>query len=185
MTTGAVVRMPPMPLEKLGTKGQFLPWLKPQGMRTPRFGGMLLGPYESWAYQGNGGRQQDHWQNYERVTRCSVGMESDNSFINGPWTITIIAGESNRTSDFDGIIDLNGLGELVGVEILDFRRQTGAIAPRPMDASFPRYGYDAEIDAFYLHVAPGNAPKQEKAKGTVALDADNHILGLTVSPAYR
>jgi uncharacterized protein YuzE len=99
---------------------------------------------------------------------------------NGRWTIKLAVGETSSTSNFDGVIDLNGMGELIGVEILDFRRQTGAATPRPAAATPLNYGYDAEIDALYVHVARDTAPKQEKAKGTVALDVDDQIIGLTI-----
>jgi uncharacterized protein YuzE len=157
--------------EKLETKGQFPPWLKLRETRTPRFGGRLLGPWENWEYRCDSPVNdvttvvsKTTREEHGRATRCSIEMQSDDSSINGPWAIKIIDGETSRTADFDGIIDLNGLGELVGVEILDFRRQTGAIAPRPVDSTLARYGYDAEIDAFYLHVEPGNAPIQKRPR---------------------
>lgn len=107
-------------------------------------------------------------------------MHSENLSSKSSWTIDLVAGEPSRRVDFDGVIDLSGLGELVGVEILDFKRQTGAMTPGCIGDAPPRCGYDAEIDAFYVRIAEGNSPIQKKARGTVALDADNHILGLTI-----
>jgi len=108
-------------------------------------------------------------------------MHSSNPFETGPWTIDLAPGEISREIQCDGIIDLNGLGELVGVEILDFRRQTGAMTPQSGGNALPKCGYDAEIDAFYVRITKGSSPIQKKAKGTVALDAENHMLGVTVA----
>jgi hypothetical protein len=87
--------------------------------------------------------------------------------------------EATRTVPFEGVWDLNGLGEIVGVEVLDFRRQIG-VKPPPPDpvAKLPRWSYDEEIDAFYVRLRNDNAPRQETRKGLALLDREGAVVAL-------
>lgn len=85
----------------------------------------------------------------------------------------------SRTVPFEGVWDLNGRGEIVGVEVLDCRRQLGA-PPPPLDpeAKLPRWSYDEEIDAFYARLRDDNAPRQETRKGLALFDCDGAVVAL-------
>lgn len=91
-------------------------------------------------------------------------------------------GTQVREAPFDCVVDLAGDGRVIGVEILDFARQSGGgtvVSTRVTDAF--RWAYDPEVDAFYLHVQEGPAPEQKKSTGRAWLDAGDRLLSLEVA----
>lgn len=87
--------------------------------------------------------------------------------------------------DFDCVIDQTDLGEIVGIEILDLVRQlAGGRAPSAPLAGFPRWSYDEEIDAFYVHLADGRAQVQKSGSCTAYVDQEGQLnaLELRVTP---
>ncbi|MGH9491127.1 MAG: hypothetical protein ACRD17_11510 [Terriglobales bacterium] len=77
------------------------------------------------------------------------------------------------------VLDLNGLGEPVGIEVLDWRRQLGgAILDAPKASATARWAYDDEIDAISIHLAPGTAPVQRSAWAAVGLDSRRRVVSL-------
>jgi len=105
-------------------------------------------------------------------------MHSISSDSNDSLVITLAEGDISHRTAFHAVIDCDGQGEVIGVEILDFRQQTGASIPQSAHGSLPDWNYDDESDAFYVRISDGNAPRQEKVKGTAALNADNLLLEL-------
>jgi hypothetical protein len=73
--------------------------------------------------------------------------------------------------DFECVVDMTGLEIVVGVEILDLRRQLqGATVVPRRDTDGFRWSYDPEMDAFYLRVKDDSARIQKKARGVGVLD---------------
>lgn len=90
------------------------------------------------------------------------------------------AAAASRIAAFEGVADLTDFDVVVGVEILDFRRQLDATAPASVAVGLPRWSYDGEMDAFYLHVADGTASAQRSVVGSAELDEAGHVLTLTI-----
>jgi len=82
---------------------------------------------------------------------------------------------------FNGVVDVTDLGDLVGLEILDFRSQLGSAEPSPSAGDgLPRWTYDEEMDAFYVRVADGTADTQRTVVGTAALDGDGRVTQIRI-----
>jgi hypothetical protein len=90
-------------------------------------------------------------------------------------------GIPERSMAVDCIVDMTYLGAIIGVEILDLRRQLngGKVKPSTVKGN-PRWSYDEEIDAFYLHVTTGPGQVQRKAKATVLLDSAGRVVRILV-----
>jgi hypothetical protein len=98
-------------------------------------------------------------------------------------TLLMVLGMTHgpRRVDFDGVLDQGDLGDIVGLEILDFRAQLGdAAVPDPSPSTFPRWSYDDEIDAFYVRIADAAAPMQRPIVGTATFDGDNRLASIEV-----
>ncbi len=76
---------------------------------------------------------------------------------------------------------MSRLGSLIGVEILDFRRQLGGatLAPRRVTDDF-RWSYDPESDALYLHLKTGPAQIQQTSTEIADIDALSLVAALEV-----
>jgi hypothetical protein len=83
--------------------------------------------------------------------------------------------------DVDCVLDMTGMESVVGVEVLDLRRQlNGAtVMPAPATAAF-HWSYDPEIDAFYLRVQQDSARIQRKAKGVAIVDEHDRLVAIEV-----
>ena len=102
----------------------------------------------------------------------------------GDGVMTLNLTPTSRASrlDFDCVIDQTDLGEIVGVEILDLVRQLGGgRAPCALLAGFPRWSYDEEIDAFYIHLAAGRAQVQKSGSCTAYVDQEGQLSALEVT----
>lgn len=92
-----------------------------------------------------------------------------------------VAGGGAPRAGFDGIVDQNAFGDVVGVEILDLRSHLGSgRVPRGTAAGFPRWSYDEEIDAFYVRLTEETAPVQTRVAGTTVIDGAGVLLSLEV-----
>jgi uncharacterized protein YuzE len=81
------------------------------------------------------------------------------------------------------VVDLTYLGDVVGVEILDFGRQlSGGVAPISPKGGGVRWSYDPEMDAFYIHVAEGSGQVQRKATAVAFLDSDGQLTAIELQP---
>jgi hypothetical protein len=75
------------------------------------------------------------------------------------------------------VIDQTDFGDVIGVEILDLRRQlSGGVVDGPRSSGRVRWSYDREIDAFYVHVLEGNSLVQTPATSKVSLDAAQRVV---------
>jgi hypothetical protein len=87
--------------------------------------------------------------------------------------------EALRSITLSCVVDLTYLGEVVGLEVLDFGRQlSGARAPVSPRRGGIRWSYDAEVDAFYLHVADGPGQVQRKERAVAYLGSDDQLSAL-------
>jgi len=82
------------------------------------------------------------------------------------------------------VVDLAATGDLVGVEILDFRRQLSGAAPPPhREVLGMRWSYDSEVDAFYVRVGSDNGVEQVVTEGRAIVDAHTTVVALEVPVA--
>ena len=78
------------------------------------------------------------------------------------------------------VVDLDDFGELVGVEVLPFRGQSGASVPLCTENGAPRWSYDPEVDGFYLRLGGERAGRQESVAGVVSVSAQGEMVALSV-----
>jgi uncharacterized protein YuzE len=87
----------------------------------------------------------------------------------GVLAVRLMDGIRTESASFEGVLDLDDFGKIVGVEILDFQAQVGgSVGNSPVDGV--RWSYDREIDAFYLHITDGQGSVQRSVLGMVSLD---------------
>ena len=81
--------------------------------------------------------------------------------------------------DIDCVVDLTEFGDVVGVEILDLRRQLsdGVVEASPVDGQI-NWSYDDEFDAFYVHVIDGRGQVQRSVTGKARLDSEKRLVQL-------
>jgi uncharacterized protein YuzE len=86
-----------------------------------------------------------------------------------------------RFTNIKCVVDQDRLGDVIGVEILDIRRQTGGavIESRTVTQDF-RWSYDSEIDALYVHITRGSAPVQRDAIGRACIAGDGTLAAIEV-----
>lgn len=86
-----------------------------------------------------------------------------------------------RSLDIDCVVDLTDFDEVVGVEILDLRKQLagGTVGPS-IEGGGIRWSYDAEMDALYLHVTDGRGQAQWRLTARGQLDAGGRLVQLDV-----
>lgn len=88
---------------------------------------------------------------------------------------------ATRSVQFEGVVDRTDLGEVVGLEILDFRRQFSDVSPPSYSGTdLPRWSYDDEVDAFYLRLTDATATLQRPIVGTAALDGAGCVVALEI-----
>jgi hypothetical protein len=107
-------------------------------------------------------------------TRYGIGTKSLSVWLTG-----------DRTSpgpDFDCMLDLAETGEIVGVEIFDFRRQLEGATVAPVRSNDEvHWSYDQERDLFYLSIKPQHASNRMKTAGKSRLDSGHRLIGLHVA----
>jgi uncharacterized protein YuzE len=83
------------------------------------------------------------------------------------------------------VLDFGQWGEIIGVEILNLVFQAGKGCLGIISRSVPtkseglRYAYDEASDSFYLRFRTGSSFKQKSVQGSVFLDPDGTITGLS------
>lgn len=78
------------------------------------------------------------------------------------------------------VVDQTDFGDVIGVEILDLRRQSGGLVEAPRASGSVRWSYDAEIDAFYVHVMEGRSQVQTSVTGKISLNSAQRVVMLEV-----
>jgi hypothetical protein len=79
------------------------------------------------------------------------------------------------------VIDQTDFGDVIGVEILGFRRQlSGGVVEFPRASSGVRWSYDDEADAFYVQLMQGRSHFQTSVAGKAGLDAAQRVVLLEV-----
>lgn len=109
----------------------------------------------------------------------SFGLSQE--VADGVLQVRFAKGNVERRLPLDCVVDLTGDGFVVGVEVLDFRRQAGgAEAPTVPASDAGHVSYDAEMDALYVRIGGEHGPRQRKATGVALIDARGQVLGLEV-----
>lgn len=104
----------------------------------------------------------------------AVSVENDHL------NITLGSGSGVRSAPFDSVLDLDDFGEPIGLEILGFRSQLGALPPPGPTDGLPRWSYDKDEDAFYVRVSDGTAPRQKTSRGSASFDRRGAVVSLRV-----
>lgn len=95
--------------------------------------------------------------------------------------IDLVPAAAARRIGFEGVVDRTEFGDVVGIEILDFRQQlNGGTAPPSLGVDLPRWSYDDEIDAFYMRLTDATAAIQRSTIGKVTLDDANQMISLEI-----
>jgi hypothetical protein len=100
---------------------------------------------------------------------------------NGVMSIHFMASSPVRSLTVSCVIDYSDFGDLVGIELLDWRRQlSGGQLDVPSSSGQLRWSYDDEIDALYLHTSDARGENQQRTTATVQLDALRRVVALTL-----
>jgi hypothetical protein len=87
------------------------------------------------------------------------------------------------------VMDYTDFGDLVGIEVLDWRKQlSGGRIDGPSTSEYPRWSYDDEIDALYIRTSDARGQNQQRATASVDLDASQRVVALQIalpSPTTR
>lgn len=111
-----------------------------------------------------------------------TGFSSSATVTNGLLRIRLRDSPVVRTVEIDCVLDYTDFGEIIGIEVLDLKRQLDGGSVEPINDAHPlRTSYDGEIDALYLHVSQGRGQRQQRALARCDLDAENRVIGLEVS----
>jgi hypothetical protein len=110
-----------------------------------------------------------------------TGVEPTYEVMNSKLCVQLAAGDLASRLSFEGVLDLTGMGDVVGLEILDFRRQLDATVEPAHSSDAIRWSYHAEEDAFYLHLAGQHALVQKKVSGVALIDSRKNLIGIEVA----
>lgn len=86
----------------------------------------------------------------------------------------------SRSADVTCTLDLTDFGDVVGIEVLDWQRQSGGVVDGPSACGNVRWSYDYEIDALYIHVMSGRSQIQRAVTARAGLDTDGHVVRLDI-----
>lgn len=95
--------------------------------------------------------------------------------------------EPDRDVSVEGVLDFDGMGNVIGVEIIDFRFLVGeqVLAGFAMGSTNfsdgTKFRYDEEADAFYLSLMEGKSLDQRVEECRVLLDRCGRFTGLEVA----
>lgn len=98
-------------------------------------------------------------------------------------TLTLY-GEHPRQIEVEFILDFNQFREVIGVEILNLKKEAGSNCLKRIEKSINtigtglRYSYDEETDSFYLQLSRESSIYQEAVLGTLILDDEGQIVSL-------
>lgn len=110
----------------------------------------------------------------------SVGLSQ--KIADGVLQVGFAEGKVKQQFTLHCVIDLTGEGIVVGVEVLDFRRQTGgAEVPVGPAGDSGHVAYDAEMDALYVRIGGERGPHQRRATGVALIGPRGQVLGIEVA----
>lgn len=109
------------------------------------------------------------------------GFVPDVRLVDSIVRVRLSDGVPVRVAPFSCVVDLDQRGNPIGVEVLDFRRQTQSsmLKSRTVTKDF-HWGYDLQIDALYIQIRSGTAPIQQTSSGLAFLDAKNDLVSIEV-----
>lgn len=97
-------------------------------------------------------------------------------------TVTLSDQAPVREESFEGMADRSLMGDLVGIEILDFMQQIPDAHIDPsIDSGRFRWSYDEESDAAYLRWGKSRGQVQISVQGTATLGADRTVTRIDVT----
>jgi uncharacterized protein YuzE len=83
----------------------------------------------------------------------------------------------SRSVEVACVVDQTDFGDVIGVEILDFRRQlTGGMIEGLRSAGQIKWSYDPEMDALYVHLTDGRSQVQVSVIGRISLDSSQRVV---------
>jgi uncharacterized protein YuzE len=101
-------------------------------------------------------------------------------------TLEATEAEPTTTAPTDCVLDVNGLGDVIGVEIVNLAHNTGQRAPGSRGlatlCSGERIGwsYDQEADAFYVTITEDRSIDQRSARCSVGGTRNGRLTSVTV-----
>jgi uncharacterized protein YuzE len=99
----------------------------------------------------------------------------------GNLSISFLDSTPSRSVEVSCVVDLTDFGDVIGVEVLDWRHQlSGGLLDAPRASGQVRWSYDEEIDALYVHVMDGRSQTQLPATAKVSLDSRQRVVCLEV-----
>jgi hypothetical protein len=109
-----------------------------------------------------------------------TGFAPSVRFAGDVMVVHLSEGPAVRDATIECVVDETDLREVLGVEILDLRRQTGGSLPLSPEGDV-HWSYDAEVDAAYVRVRGRDGSQvQRTATATARLDAGDTIVALDV-----
>ncbi|REJ88035.1 MAG: hypothetical protein DWQ35_20410 [Planctomycetota bacterium] len=109
-------------------------------------------------------------------------------------TIAVVFQQDCRKSrklQVECVLDFNGMGDVIGIEILNLKLQAGRDCLRSMDAAVNsladdlEFSYDDSTDSFYLRLSPDRSLDQAAVLGTLELNVAGEIVALSASVLYK
>jgi uncharacterized protein YuzE len=97
-----------------------------------------------------------------------------------------VEGEATSTVPTECVLDVTGLGDVVGVEIVNLTHSTGRRAPGARGVATLGSGervswsYDLEADAFYVSIKDDRSLDQRCARCSVGGTKDGRLVQVTV-----
>jgi len=86
--------------------------------------------------------------------------------------------------DIEFVVDFNQYGEIVGVEILNIKLESGEKCLDIIESAITtldnalRYSYDEESDSFYLEISEERSIHQKSINGLLVINQIGQIVGL-------
>jgi uncharacterized protein YuzE len=107
----------------------------------------------------------------------------------GIMTVRFRESDATKVINITCVVDYTDFGDVVGIEILDWRHQlAGGQIDAPPASGQLRWSYDAEIDALYIHTTDARGQNQRRMTATAKLDAKQRVVIVKVplpSPVAR
>lgn len=122
-------------------------------------------------------------ENTERGEKLALDAYKTYYGIGGKSLSVWLTGDrTSKGPDFDCMLDLAETGEIVGVEIFDFRRQLEGATVAPVRGNDEvHWSYDQARDLFYLRIRPQHASSRMETSGKSRLDSGHRLIGLHVA----
>jgi len=88
---------------------------------------------------------------------------------------------SSQSVEVACTVDLTDFGDVIGVEVLDWRGQlSGGVIDAPSACGQVRWSYDEEVDAIYIHLMEGRGQIQRSAVGSAKLASNRRVVRLEI-----